>query len=223
MTAYATDLDASAPPRRGSPGLPIARRLLTCATLDRIAGRSLFFKCEHLQKVGAFKFRGACNAVMKLTDDQAARGVVTHSSGNHAQALALAARLRGIPAHIVMPSNATPAKRRAVEEYGGQVTECEPLLTARESIVAEVDGPDRRHADSALRSSPTSSPGRARPRWSCWNRCRSSMRWWPRSAAAGWFRASASPAKGIDPALARLCRGTGRRRRRRPIQGGRRC
>src|SRR5262245_17013234 len=79
----------------------------TCATLDRLAGRRLFFKCEHLQKVGAFKFRGAMNAVLKLPAAEAARGVVTHSSGNHAQALALAARIRGITAHIVMPSNAS--------------------------------------------------------------------------------------------------------------------
>src|SRR5262245_35022613 len=92
----------------------------TCAMLDHLAGRSLFFKCEHLQKVGAFKFRGAWNAVRKLSNDVAARGVVTHSSGNHAQALALAAKLRGIPAHIVMPSNAVPVKRRAVEDYGAR-------------------------------------------------------------------------------------------------------
>src|SRR5262249_9525096 len=110
----------------------------TCATLDRLAGRSLFFKCEHLQKVGAFKFRGACNAVMRLTPEVAPRGVVTHSSGNHAQALALAAKLRGIPAHIIMPRNATPAKRHAVEEYGGRVVECEPTLAARETTAAAV-------------------------------------------------------------------------------------
>ena len=95
--------------------------IMTCATLDALAGRSLFFKCEQFQKVGAFKFRGACNAVLKLDDADAKKGVVTHSSGNHAQALALAAKLRGIPAHIVMPSNATPAKRRAVEGYGANV------------------------------------------------------------------------------------------------------
>src|SRR5260221_6315966 len=88
--------------------------IMTCATLDRQAGRSLFFKCEQFQKVGAFKFRGACNAVMKLSTAAAAKGVVTHSSGNHAQALALAARMRGIPAHVVMPSTASPVKRRAV-------------------------------------------------------------------------------------------------------------
>src|SRR4029453_5936300 len=84
--------------------------LRTCATLDALAGRSLYFKCENLQKVGAFKFRGACNAVMRLSDSAAARGVVTHSSGNHAQALALAAKLRGIAAHIVMPKNSSAVK-----------------------------------------------------------------------------------------------------------------
>src|SRR5437867_10683349 len=110
----------------------------TCKTLDHRAGRALFFKCEQFQQVGAFKFRGACNAVMKLDDTDAKKGVVTHSSGNHAQALALAAKLRGIPAHIVMPSNATPVKRRAVEGYGAHVVECEPTLSAREVTVAEV-------------------------------------------------------------------------------------
>ncbi len=119
---------------------PWAKRtpIMTCATLDRLAGRSLFFKCEQFQKVGAFKFRGACNAVMKLADADAKKGVVTHSSGNHAQALALAAKLRGIAAHIVMPSNATPVKRRAVEGYGANVIECVPTLEAREVTVAEV-------------------------------------------------------------------------------------
>src|SRR5437899_13069278 len=114
MSIYAADLDAvSAAARRIA---PYAHRtpVVTCTTLDRLAGRRLFFKCEHLQKVGAFKFRGAINAVLKLSDDAAARGVVTHSSGNHAQALALAAKLRGIAAHIVMPSNASVVKRQAV-------------------------------------------------------------------------------------------------------------
>ena len=110
----------------------------TCAALDARVGRKLFFKCEHLQRVGAFKFRGACNAVMKLPADVAARGVVTHSSGNHAQALALAARLRGIAATIVMPSNSMAVKRRAVEEYGARVVECEPTLAARETTAARV-------------------------------------------------------------------------------------
>ncbi|MCI0641695.1 MAG: pyridoxal-phosphate dependent enzyme [Gemmataceae bacterium] len=110
----------------------------TCATLDRLAGRQLFFKCEHLQKVGAFKFRGACNAVDKLSEEEAARGVVTHSSGNHAQALALAAKLRGIAAHIVMPSTASPVKKRAVADYGGRIVECAPTLAAREEVTAKV-------------------------------------------------------------------------------------
>jgi threonine dehydratase/serine racemase len=111
---------------------------MTCATLDRLAGRRLFFKCEHLQRVGAFKFRGACNAVTLLPAEAAARGVVTHSSGNHAQALALAARLRGIPAHIVMPENSALPKLRAVEGYGARVVLCESNLPARESTAARV-------------------------------------------------------------------------------------
>jgi len=129
------DIQAAAERIRG-----VAQRtpIMTCATLDRMAGRSLFFKCEQFQKVGAFKFRGACNAVRKLSDADAKKGVVTHSSGNHAQALALAAKLRGIAAHIVMPSSATPVKRRAVEGYGAKVIECEPTLIAREVTVAEV-------------------------------------------------------------------------------------
>lgn len=108
----------------------------TCATLDALAGRSLFFKCELFQKVGAFKFRGAYNAVAKLDEATAARGVVTHSSGNHAQALALAAKIRGIPAHIVMPDTSNPIKVRAVEGYGARVVMCKPTLRARE-VTAE--------------------------------------------------------------------------------------
>ena len=105
----------------------------TCRTLDELAGRNLYFKCEHLQKVGAFKFRGAFNAVSRLSDAEAAQGVVTHSSGNHAQALALAAKMRGVPAYIVMPSTASPVKKAAVEGYGAEVILCEPTLEARES------------------------------------------------------------------------------------------
>src|SRR5438067_9319511 len=103
MPTYAADLAAVRAAADRIRGFAHRTPVATCATLDRLAGRSLFFKCEHLQKVGAFKFRGACNAVLKLDAETAARGVVTHSSGNHAQALALAAKLRGIPAHIVMP------------------------------------------------------------------------------------------------------------------------
>jgi threonine dehydratase/serine racemase len=108
--------------------------VLTCRALDAMAGRRLFFKCENFQKVGAFKFRGACNAVMQLPQPVARRGVVTHSSGNHAQALALAARLRGIPAHVVMPANSVPVKRRAVEGYGATVHSCAPTLDARAAM-----------------------------------------------------------------------------------------
>jgi threonine dehydratase len=107
--------------------------VMRCAGIDAMAGAELHFKCENFQKVGAFKFRGACNAVLMLTDQQAARGVVTHSSGNHAAALALAARTRGIPAYLVMPSDVTGAKKRAVEAYGGNVILCEPTLAARDS------------------------------------------------------------------------------------------
>jgi threonine dehydratase len=110
----------------------------TCASIDALAGCALHFKCEHLQKVGAFKARGAANAVFSLTDDEAGRGVCTHSSGNHAAALARAARLRGVPAHIVMPSSAPPVKKAAVAGYGGLITECEPTLQARERTLAEV-------------------------------------------------------------------------------------
>src|SRR5262245_61882947 len=95
--------------------------ILTCASLDGLAGARLFFKCENFQKVGAFKFRGACNAVFSLEPAQASRGVVTHSSGNHAAALALAARLRGVPAFIVMPRNAPAIKQAAVQGYGGRI------------------------------------------------------------------------------------------------------
>ncbi len=138
MTTYAADLTAIRSAAIRIAFVAHVTPIATCTTLDRLAGRSLFFKCEHLQKVGAFKFRGASNAVLKLSDAEAARGVATHSSGNHAQALALAAKLRAIPAHIVMPSNASPVKRRAVEGYGARVVPCEPNLEARETTTAAV-------------------------------------------------------------------------------------
>jgi len=138
MTTYAITLEDVRAAARRIAGIAHQTPILTCATLNGLAGRELYFKCEQWQKVGAFKFRGACNAVMKLSDADAKKGVVTHSSGNHAQALALAAKLRGIPAHIVMPKNATPVKRKAVEGYGANVIECEPTLPAREVTVAEV-------------------------------------------------------------------------------------
>lgn len=109
--------------------------------LDAQTGAHLLFKCENLQRAGAFKARGAFNAVYALSDAVAARGVVTHSSGNHAAALALAARSRGISAHVVMPTTAPRVKKAAVEGYGARIVECEPTLAAREAaanaIVAE--------------------------------------------------------------------------------------
>jgi len=119
---------------------PYAHRtpVVTSQYFDRVTGGQLFFKCENLQKAGAFKFRGACNAVFSLSDEEAARGVATHSSGNHAQALALAAQLRGIPAWIVMPENAPAVKQAAVREYGGQIAHCTPTLAAREATAAAV-------------------------------------------------------------------------------------
>ena len=119
---------------------PYAHRtpVLACGTLDRMSGAELHLKCENFQKVGAFKFRGACNAVFSLSDEEAFRGVATHSSGNHAQALALAARMRGVPAYIVMPRTAPAVKREAVEDYGGEIIPCEPTLQAREAGLAEV-------------------------------------------------------------------------------------
>jgi threonine dehydratase len=119
---------------------PYAHRtpVLTSESLDRVVGAKVFLKCENFQKVGAFKFRGACNAVFSLGDSEAARGVVAHSSGNHAQALALAARLRGVPAYIVMPKNAPAVKKAAVQGYGGQITLCEPTLEARETTQESV-------------------------------------------------------------------------------------
>src|SRR5215469_5369152 len=112
--------------------------VLTSDTLDAQRGAQLYFKCENLQKGGAFKARGATNAVFALTGTQAQRGVATHSSGNHAAALARAARLRGIRAHVVMPENTPRAKRAAVASYGAQITWCAPTLAAREQAAAEV-------------------------------------------------------------------------------------
>ena len=112
--------------------------VLTNSWLNDACRTSLFFKCENFQKVGAFKARGATNAVFALDDETAQRGVATHSSGNHGAAVARAAKLRGIPAHIVMPSNSAKVKIRAVESYGAQVVFCEPTEESREIKCAEV-------------------------------------------------------------------------------------
>lgn len=112
--------------------------VLTCNTLNQLSGASLLFKCENFQKGGAFKYRGATNAILKLSSAQASKGVCTHSSGNHAQALALAAQNQGIDAHIVMPDNAPAVKVNAVRGYKGKITFCKPTLEAREATLAKI-------------------------------------------------------------------------------------
>ncbi|MFV0265607.1 MAG: pyridoxal-phosphate dependent enzyme [Draconibacterium sp.] len=112
--------------------------VLSSSGINKIVGAELYFKCENFQKVGAFKFRGACNAVFSLSEAEAAHGVGTHSSGNHAAALALAASMRGIAAHIVMPINAPDIKKKAVAGYGANITFCKPTQEARESTLAAI-------------------------------------------------------------------------------------
>lgn len=111
--------------------------IMTSSAINEIAGCEVVFKCENFQKVGAFKARGAANAVMKLKEAQKSKGVATHSSGNHAAALARAATVAGIPSYIVMPSNAPEIKKKAVKGYGGIIIECEPTLKARETTLEE--------------------------------------------------------------------------------------
>lgn len=112
--------------------------IFTSTALNNLTGATLFFKCENLQKVGAFKIRGATNAVSLLTPQQANNGVATHSSGNHAAALALAAKNRKIPAYIVMPKNSPTVKKQAVEGYGAQITFCEPTMSERENNLKKI-------------------------------------------------------------------------------------
>ena len=112
--------------------------IFTSKTTDQITQAELFFKCENFQKAGAFKFRGACNAVLSLSAKEAEKGVATHSSGNHGAALALAAKTRGIPSYIVMPSNSAEVKKKAVAGYDAHITFCEPGLAAREAALNKV-------------------------------------------------------------------------------------
>lgn len=112
--------------------------VMTSRSVDQLLGGAFYFKCENLQKVGAFKFRGATNAVLLLSDEEASRGVATHSSGNHAAALALAARNRGVAAYVVMPSNSPEIKKKAVAGYGARITFCEPTLDAREAALRAI-------------------------------------------------------------------------------------
>lgn len=115
-----------------------ATPVLRSRSLDALAGAELHFKCENLQRVGAFKFRGACNAVWSLSEEVAARGVVTHSSGNHGAAVALAAKTRGIPAHVVVPEGAVKSKLAGIEAYGAILHRCAPTLAAREAAAEAV-------------------------------------------------------------------------------------
>lgn len=112
--------------------------VLSSSFFNEVTEANLFFKCENFQKIGAFKYRGASNAVLQLVQEKKTNGVIAHSSGNHAQALALAAKTQGIKAHIVMPSNAPQVKSDAVAGYGAEITFCEPTLEAREKTVSEL-------------------------------------------------------------------------------------
>ncbi len=112
--------------------------VLRSRTLDELVGAKLYFKCENLQRTGAFKFRGACNAVWSLSDAEAQRGVVTHSSGNHGAALALAARTRGIGAYVVVPEGAVKSKLAAIEAYGAMLHRCAPTMAARDAMADDV-------------------------------------------------------------------------------------
>ena len=112
--------------------------ILTSRFINELAGCELYFKCENLQKAGAFKVRGASNAVFGLSDEKARKGVATHSSGNHALSLSYAAGRRGIPCHVVMPRTAPQAKKDAVRGYGGIITECEPSTSSREETFARI-------------------------------------------------------------------------------------
>ncbi|MDG1431379.1 MAG: pyridoxal-phosphate dependent enzyme, partial [Paracoccaceae bacterium] len=129
---------------------PYIRRtpVRTSDYLDELVGAKLFFKCENFQEPGAFKVRGAANAVFGLSDEQARKGVATHSSGNHASCLSYAAMKRGIPCNVVMPRTAPNAKKDTVRRYGGKITECEPSTTSREetfALVQEASGGDFVH------------------------------------------------------------------------------
>jgi threonine dehydratase len=131
MGKYAITIDDVRSAAKRIEGIGHRTPVLTNNTLNQMAGRNLFFKCENFQKVGAFKFRGGWNAVSILSDEEATKGVCTHSSGNHAQAVAYAAMMRGIPSYIVMPNNAPEVKLNAVKGYNAKITLCEPTSEAR--------------------------------------------------------------------------------------------
>ena len=138
MGKYAASIDDVRSAAKRIKGVGHRTPVLTNNTLNQMAGRNLFFKCENFQKIGAFKFRGGWNAVSILDDEEASKGVCTHSSGNHAQAVAYAAMMRGIPSYIVMPKNAPEVKLNAVKGYKAEITLCEPTLEARRTTLEEI-------------------------------------------------------------------------------------
>ena len=138
MGKYAASIDDIRAAAGRIKGVGHRTPILTSQTMDKMAGRKLFFKCENLQKVGAFKLRGGWNAVSMLNDEEAANGVCTHSSGNHAQAIAFSAMKRGITSYIVMPNNVPDVKLDAVKGYGANITLCEPTLEARKKTLDEI-------------------------------------------------------------------------------------
>ena len=138
MGKYAASIDDIRAAAGRIKGVGHRTPILTSQTLNEMAGRKLFFKCENFQKVGAFKLRGGWNAVSMLSDEEAAKGVCTHSSGNHAQAVAFSAMKRGIASYIVMPNNVPDVKQDAVKGYGANIILCEPTLEARETTLDEI-------------------------------------------------------------------------------------
>ena len=138
MGKYAASIDDIRAAAGRIKGVGHRTPILTSQTLDEMAGRKLFFKCENFQKIGAFKLRGGWNAVSMLSDEEAAKGVCTHSSGNHAQAVAFSAMKRGIASYIVMPNNVPDVKLDAVKGYGANIILCEPTLEARETTLDEI-------------------------------------------------------------------------------------
>ena len=138
MGKYAASIDDIRAAAGRIKGVGHRKPILTSQTLNEMAGRKLFFKCENFQKVGAFKLRGGWNAISMLSDEEAAKGVCTHSSGNHAQAVAFSAMKRGIASYIVMPNNVPDVKLDAVKGYGANIILCEPTLEARETTLDEI-------------------------------------------------------------------------------------
>ena len=138
MTKYAASMDDVIAASKRIEGHGHRTPILTNKTIDDLTGKKIFFKCENFQKIGAFKFRGGWNTISSLSEEEASNGVCTHSSGNHAQAVAYAAMKRNIPAYIVMPRNAPKVKIQAVEGYNAKITLCEPTLKARRETLEKI-------------------------------------------------------------------------------------